>query len=295
MTLAPEYWRSLLFVPANNPRFIDKAKSVEADAIQLDLEDSVYHTDKDKEDARACIATAAKSLRLAGKTVSVRINQPLDLAVRDIEAAVCEDVSVLALPKIAAAAHVKLIEALVEKCEIKVGMAVGTIQFIVAVETLSAFYQLRSIASSSARIMGLMLGSEDFAWECGCEPSEEVMRGLKQQMIVAAREAGVRPLGYIGSLSNFRNLEEFESMVRRSRAFGFDGATCIHPAQVPIVNRVFGIEEDEFAHAKKVMDNADIARREGKAAFSVDGKMVDKPIIDRAERVLLRARLYRTS
>lgn len=290
MQLEPEHWRSILFVPANNARFVDKAKHVEADAIQLDLEDSVALADKAA--ARASMAEAAASLHAAGKSVSVRINQPLDLAVRDIEAAVGRHVQALALPKIAGAAHVQLIEELVEKCEAKAGLNKGTTRFIVAVETLPAFYDLRRIASSSARIMGLMLGGEDFAHECGCEPSEEVMRGLKQQMILAARAAGARPLGYLGSLSNFSDLEAFEAMTRRSKAYGFDGATCIHPAQVPIVNEAFGVSEDELVHARKVLNEAKAANREGKAAFAIDGSMVDKPIIERAERVLLRARLY---
>ncbi|MEB2401050.1 MAG: CoA ester lyase [Alcaligenaceae bacterium] len=291
MQLEPEHWRSILFVPANNARFVDKAKRVEADAIQLDLEDSIALADKTA--ARACVAEAAAALHAAGKSVSVRINQPLDLAVRDIEAAVGMHVQALALPKIAGATHVQLIEELVEKCEAKAGLDRGSTRFIVAVETLPAFYDLRRIAASSTRIMGLMLGGEDFARECGCEPSEDVMRGLKQQMILAARAAGTRPLGYLGSLSNFRDLEAFKGMARRSKAYGFDGATCIHPAQVPIVNEVYGVSEDELAHARKVLDGAKAAQREGKAAFAVDGSMVDKPIIERAERVLLRARLYR--
>src|SRR5690606_31746153 len=151
---------------------------------------------------------------------------------------------------------------------------------------------IRNIASSSPRIMGLMLGGEDFAQECGCEPSEEVMGGLKQQMILAARAAQVRPLGYLGSLSNFRDLTEFEAMARRSRAYGFEGATCIHPDQVAVVNKVFGVSDSELAHARRVVEQAEAASREGKAAFAVNGSMVDKPIVERAEQVLLRDGLY---
>lgn len=290
MRFKPEHWRSILFVPVDNPKFIQKAKLVDADAIQLDLEDGIAPANKAA--ARACVAEAARALRDAGKSVSVRINHPLDLAVRDIEMAVSQQVAVLALPKIAGAAHVQLIEELVERCELKAGMEVGSTRFIVAVETLSAYYDLRNIASSSPRIMGLMLGGEDFAQECGCEPSEEVMGGLKQQMILAARAAQVRPLGYLGSLSNFRDLTEFEAMARRSRAYGFDGATCIHPDQVAIVNRVFGVSDSELAYARRVVEQAAVANREGKAAFAVNGGMVDKPIVERAKQVLLRAALY---
>src|SRR5690625_5261703 len=224
MILKPEYWRSILFVPANNQKFIKKSMSIKADAIQLDLEDSIAYADKRQ--ARKNAVTAAKLLHDAGKNVSVRINQPLSLAVRDIEAVVGPYVQVLALPKVLSGTHIKLLDNLVSHCEERANIAIGHTQFIVAIETLDAYYDMQHIALSSSRNLALMLGSEDMATLCECDPSEEVMRALKQQVVLAARYANIRPLGYLGSISNYQDIDAFESMVKRSKAYGFVGATC---------------------------------------------------------------------
>jgi citrate lyase subunit beta/citryl-CoA lyase len=110
----------------------------------------------------------------------------------------------------------------------------------------------------------------------------------KQQMIFAARSAGIMPLGYIASVASFGDLEAFRRMVKRSRQFGFLGATCIHPAQVAIVNEEYSPSPDEVALAKRIIDGNEKAKAEGRASFAVDGKMIDVPVVVRAERLLAR-------
>lgn len=289
--LPPDLWRSILFVPASNSKFVRKALGTGADAVQLDLEDGLGQDAK--QCGRAAVAEHARVLRDAGFGVSVRVNRPLDLAVRDIEASVCQHVQVLALPKVIGASHVKLIDELVGSCERRVGLPVGRTRFIVAVETAEAFSKLVDIARSSPRILGMMLGGEDFAAECRCEPSEDVMRGYKQQMIVAARAAGIRPLGLLGSIANFRELDQFEEMVQRSRASGYEGATCIHPNQIVVLNRQFSIADSEFEWAQRILRSANSEELAGVGAFSLDGKMVDKPVIERAKQLVYLAENYR--
>jgi citrate lyase subunit beta/citryl-CoA lyase len=110
----------------------------------------------------------------------------------------------------------------------------------------------------------------------------------KQAMVIAARAAGVMPIGYIGSVVDFSDEAAFGAMVERSRRFGFDAATCIHPRQVAIVNRAYGVSAAEAAHARRLVEENARQLAAGRGAFQLDGKMVDAPLVARAQRVLSR-------
>ena len=116
----------------------------------------------------------------------------------------------------------------------------------------------------------------------------EALLPAKQQMIVAARAAGVMPLGFIDSVADFSDRERFRAMVRRSRRLGFDGASCIHPGQVKIVNEEYSPGEEELAYARRVIDADREARKAGRGAFQIDGMMIDIPVVARAQRLLAR-------
>ncbi len=279
-------WRSLLYVPVNVERFVDRAHARGADAIQLDLEDSVPLTEK--ADARARVATAATRVRRGGADVVVRINRPLSLAVRDIEASVGPDVDALAITKVDGASHVRLLDELVSEREALAGLTNGHTRFLVMIETPAAFMLMHEIARASTRVVAMNIGGEDFALECGMDPSDEALMMPKQQMIIAARAAGVMPLGYIGTVADFSDWERFRAMVRRSRALGFDGASCIHPGQVTIVNEEYTPSESELAHARRVIALDAEARAAGRASFQIDGRMIDIPVVHRARRLIAR-------
>jgi citrate lyase subunit beta/citryl-CoA lyase len=132
------------------------------------------------------------------------------------------------------------------------------------------------------------IGGEDFALETGMEPTEDTLLMPKQQMIFAARSAGIMPLGYIASVASFGDLDAFRAMVKRSRQFGFLGATCIHPAQVAIVNEEYSPSPEDVALAKRIIEGNEKAKAAGRASFAIDGKMVDVPVVVRAERLLER-------
>jgi citrate lyase subunit beta/citryl-CoA lyase len=276
--------RSILFVPALNEKFVQKACTSAADVVLLDLEDSVQADNKDR--ARTALANAVVALKNSGKPVFVRVNQPIQLAVLDIDASIRAGVQALMLPKVLGASHVQLLDRWSADCESRHGIEAGTTRFLVVLETPEAYLDARRIAHSSGRIVGMMLGSEDFSWECECEPEEEVMRSLKQQVIVAACSAGVRPLGTLGSIANFRDLVSYEAMVRRSRAVGFRGTTCIHPSQTEVINRVYVPDAREVSYARRVIQAAEQAGTAGEGAFALDGRMIDAPIIARAKNTL---------
>jgi len=286
MTDSLPVWRSLLYVPAHVDRFVAKAHERGADCIQIDLEDSVPASAKDE--ARSLVQRNASRVRRGGADVLVRINRPLSLAVRDIEASVGPGVDGFVLPKVGSADHVRLIEEHIAETELSRGMPVGHTRLVVLIETAAAWLAMAEIARASPRIVGLNLGSEDFALDCGMAPTPETLQAAKQQVVIAASAAGVLPLGVIGSMADFGDAAAFRAMVRRSRQFGFVGASCIHPAQVPILNELFAPSEEEVVAARRIVDALVAAEKEGRGAVALDGRMIDAPIADSARRTLRR-------
>ena len=279
-------WRSLLYVPVNVEKFIEKAHTRGADVIQLDLEDAVPPAEKEK--ARTLVEKNAARVRKGGADVVVRINQPLSLAVRDLEHSVLPDVDGIAITKADSASHVRLLDQLVSELEAKRGMKPGHTKFIVMIETADAFTRIDEIPRASPRVVAMNIGGEDFALDMNAQPDGDVLLHPKQRMIIAARAAGVMPLGFIGTVADFSDWERFREMVRRARRFGFDGAGCIHPGQVKIVNEEYTPSEEEVAYARKVMTMDQEARAAGRGSFQIEGKMIDIPVVVRAERLVRR-------
>jgi len=279
-------WRSLLYVPVNVEKYVQAAHTRGADVIQLDLEDSIPAAEKER--ARTLVEATAARVRRGGADVVVRINQPLSLAVRDVEYSVSPDVDGIAITKADSASHVKLLDQLVTDLEGKRRMRAGHTKFIVMIETADAFTRIDEIPRASSRVVAMSIGGEDLALDLGAEPDDDVLLQPKQRMIIAARAAGVMPLGFIGTLADFSDLERFRLMVRRARRFGFDGAGCIHPAQVRIVNEEYTPREEELAYARKVIALDAEARAQGRGSFQIDGRMIDVPVVVRAERLLRR-------
>lgn len=279
-------WRSLFFVPATNDRFVDTAHTRGADALIVDLEDSVALDRKDE--ARERLAAAVEKVGQGGADVLVRINRPWRIAVRDIEAAVSPQVRALVLPKVANAQHVHTVSEIVEELEAERGMTVGSTALVLLVETAEAFPRLEEIAYSDPRVVALSLGSEDFSAACGMVPGDDGLYVPKMQMLILARAAGIIPLGFIGTVADYLDLDGLRAATRRARRLGFMATTCIHPAQIPIVNEAYGPTAEELEHARRVVDAATRAGREGTGAYSVDGKMVDFPVVERARAILER-------
>jgi citrate lyase subunit beta/citryl-CoA lyase len=211
-------WRSLLFVPATAKRFVDGAARRGADAIILDLEDSVAVSEKER--ARALVPEAADIVSRGGADVVVRINRPLRLAVRDMEAAVGPGVLALALPKVDGPEHVRLIAEIVDELEAERGVAPGTTRLIAMVETAAAFFRIAEVARAHPRLCALNLGAEDFALSAGILPEAEGLFMPKQMAVFAARAAGIMPLGFIGTVAEFHDLDGFRQTIRRSRRLG---------------------------------------------------------------------------
>jgi len=286
MTASLPIWRSLLFVPVTQRRFVDGAARRGADAIILDLEDAVAPSEKER--ARTLVPEAAAIVSRGGADVVVRINRPLRLAVRDIEASVGPGVLALALPKADSAEHVRLLAEIVDEVEAERGMAPGTTRFIAMVETADAFFRLHEIARAHPRLCAITLGAEDFSTSAGIMAEPEALTMPKQMAVFAARAAGIMPMGFIGSIAEFHDLDAFRQTIRRSRRFGFIGASVIHPSQVPILNEEFRASPAEIDHAERVVAAYDKALAAGVGAVTVDGRMIDVPVVERARLLLER-------
>jgi len=279
-------WRSMLFVPVTAERFVNGAARRGADAIILDLEDAVAASEKAQ--ARTLVPEAAKIVSRGGADVVVRLNRPLRMTVRDLEAVIGPGVQAVALPKAESAQHVELVAEIIDELEAERGMAPGTTKMLAMVETCSAFFRLSEIAKASRRLVALNLGAEDFATAAGMLPEAEGLFMPKQMCVFAARAAGIMPLGFVGTVADFSDLAGFRETVRRSRRIGFMGASVVHPSQVQILNEEFRPSPAEVEHAGRVVGVYDKALAEGVGAVTVDGRMIDVPIVERARLLLER-------
>lgn len=280
-------WRSLMFVPITREKFVSSAHQRSADAIILDLEDSVPEAEKDR--ARTLIHSAAKEVSKGGADVVVRINRPWHQAFRDVEAAVGPGIMALMCPKVESPEHVVVISELLDTFEAERGLPIGHTKLVALVETADAFFRLREIARSSRRLVAMSLGAEDFALALAMEPIGETLQMAKQTMIIAARGAGILPLGFMGTVADFADIEAFRETIRRSRRFGFAGGTCVHPSQVAILNEGYGFSAEDVDRAARMVEAYNDAKARGLGAVTFEGKMIDVPVVERAQNVLRQA------
>jgi citrate lyase subunit beta / citryl-CoA lyase len=282
-------WRSLMFVPVTAERFLAKAHERQADAIILDLEDSILP--KDKMLARSAIAAAVPRVSQRGADVVVRINRPLELAVPDIAASVMPGVAALMLPKVMGSEHVRLLAELVTAREEALGMRLGHTRFLALIESPAALPNLYAIAAEP-RMAGMSVGGEDMATELGAIPSADSMYVYAMMGLAACRTAGILPMGSMGGLANIKDLDSYRTGLKRGRTLGFTTASCIHPAHVPIINEEYGASPSEVDHATRLIAAFEAS---GAGAVAFEGSMIDLPVVERARRLLARAASWKST
>ena len=281
---APFQLRSLLFVPAHVDRFIARAHERGADGIILDLEDAVPPAEKPA--AREKLAASVASVRQNGTAALVRVNHGIRHLARDLEAAVVPGLAALVLPKVEEPGFVREVAEAVAELEVERGLPPGGIRFVLQVETPGALFVLPAIASAHPRILAMTLGPEDFAASIGGVPEADTLFQPNYAVLCAARAASVVPLGFVGSIGDYSDIQAFGETVRRARRLGFRGALVVHPLQVAVLNGAFAPTETELDWARRVVAGDRAARAEGRGAFQLDGRMVDAPVVRRAEGIL---------
>jgi citrate lyase subunit beta/citryl-CoA lyase len=286
MRPAPPVWRSILYVPGNVHKFIDKAHERGADCVLVDLEDSVQPAQKPE--ARAMLPETMKKVARGGADVAVRINRPMRLAVQDIEAAVRPGLSALFITKTESVQHLRLLDEVVTELEKERGLPVGGIGFGAMIEHPRALPHIDDIAEHGPRVISMMLGGEDFALETGSVPGDETLELPKRLVAFAAQAHGVNMFGILGTVADYSDPDAYRKSAERARRFGFAGGTCIHPGLVAALNEAFTPRAEEVAYARKLIEADKQAQAEGRGSFSVDGKMIDIPVIERARKLLAR-------
>ncbi len=281
--------RSAMFVPANMPKFIEKAWTRGADTVLLDLEDSIPFSQKNA--ARAMVKDGMPVVGKGGAEVMVRINKPFEMAVADLDACIWPGLTGIRFPKAESEQEIRVIDMLIAERELARDVPHGSVQVHVSIETAQGLHNALAIASASPRVVSISFGAEDYARDMDIEPSsdgKELYLG-KMQILLTARLAGIQAAGLMASIANFKDIDRMVRLVREARLMGFKGSTCIHPAQVQPLNEGFSFSSEEIEHAKKVIVALEAAEAEGRDSVAVDGKMVDIPVAQRARRLLARA------
>lgn len=282
-------WRSLLFVPAHQQRFIHKAVEIGVDACILDLEDGIGSAAK--AEARDALVAGCAVLRKAGVDAFVRVDTASGGAgydSDDIGAAVAAGVTGLVLPKVDTA------NAVVTVAEQLDSIPAGDMIVLIAqIEDVAALPNLDSIAQSSTRLVGLALGTEDFSASAGMVPSKELLFGPCQSIVFACRRAGIQPYGFPSSIAEFGDVENLRASFSLARDMGFVGAMCIHPRQALLLNEIMAPTDAELREAEALLAAWERGAAQGEAVISHAGRMVDKPVVLRAENLIARARRWR--
>ncbi|GAO10770.1 putative acyl-CoA lyase [Streptomyces lydicamycinicus] len=272
--------RSVLYMPGANERALEKAKSLPADALILDLEDAV--APDAKADARKRVAAAAASGEYGYREVTIRVNGPgTAWHADDLRAAAEAGPDAVVVPKVDSADTVREVERALEAAGAPDRTAIWAM-----VETPRAMLDARAVAAASERLTVLVMGTNDLAKELHAEhvPGRAPLLTGLSLALLAARDTGKAILD--GVYNDVKNAEGFEAECVQGRQFGFDGKTLIHPSQVEPCNRAFAPSADQIAHARKVIDAFDEATREGRGVVTVDGRMIENLHVEDARRVL---------
>lgn len=277
--------RSLLFVPGNQPRMLERASGLTPDAFIPDMEDSV--PDAEKANARAITAARLDSLSARGVAVLPRLNS-LDTGLLDddLAAVVGPRIYGVSVGKINSAADIALISAKLDALERKAGLEIGYVKLLPWIETAQAIVNVYEICAASPRIIGAAFGAEDFTNDMGIERAEDESETFfaRNAITIAARAANVLALDT--PYFSFRDPDGLRRNAQAARQIGFKGKFAIHPAQIDIINETFSPSPAELEQARRVVEAFREAERIGRGSTSLDGKVVDVPVVKRAEALL---------
>lgn len=282
-------FRSLLFCPANEPRKVARLTQSGADAVVLDLEDAV--ADAHKIAARSAARAALPTL--AGVTRCVRVNSfETGLTAGDVAAVVCSELDAIVLPKAETAQDLRRLDRLIARAEAASGVRPGAVRVIAIVETCAGIAAAAELAAAGARLCRFVFGAGDLATDLDLPTIRgdfaPALAYGRAKIVYDARAAGLPP-PVDGPYLRVRDLEGLARDSAVARALGHGGRLCLHPDQVPVVNRIFAPDADEVAFARKVVAAFAEAERAGSASIMVEGVFVDYPIVYKAQRIIARA------
>jgi len=278
--------RSRIYVPGNNPRMLSTCGLFEADVITIDLEDSIAPDQKLA--ARWLVAEALKDLEFGRSEVTVRINAlSTPWGKKDLEAIIpTRRVEAIYLPKAESPEDIKQLDSILEKLERENGIEVGRTKIVPILESAKGVWFAYDIAVSSDRVVALSFGGEDYTRDVGGErtPEGTELMWARSQVVAGAKAAGKQALDTV-----YSNVDDLEGLYRNTvmiKRLGFDGKAAIHPNQIPVIHEAFNPTQDEIEHALRVIEAIEEAKAKGSGVVALGRKMIDKPVVERAERVL---------
>lgn len=281
--------RTMLFSPASNPKMLFTTPIYNPDCILFDLEDAVKYDDK--EAARDLLVEALKVVDFKDIEVFVRIN-PLytPFGHDDVKELVKAGLRRMRLPMCETAENIHELDALLNEVEKENGIEIGSVKIQCAIETPKGVFNALSIAQASPRVVSISFGAEDFTRTLGTDRTKEATELFvaRSHVAMAAAIAGVDAIDTVWS--DIEDVEGFKNEVLSAQNLGFAGKSCIHPSQVKIVHDVFTPSLEEVEKSLKIVEAAEAANIKAGGVITVDGKMVDIPVIEKAERVILLAR-----
>ena len=280
-------YRSFLFAPGNHPRRVEKALSLGADAVILDLEDACPIAEKVA--TRAIVVAACQKDR-AGLGY-VRVNATTtEFGYGDIVAVVQRGVDGIVLPKVESADELRAVEWVISSLERERGLPPGRFDVIPIIETGKGVANVRAITSAGTRVKRIAFGAGDFTLDMGLTwtRDEAELLPYRSECVLASRAAGIEaPVDTVWV--DLKDAEGFRASAVRIKQLGFQGKMCIHPEQVPVVNEIISPSAAEVAWSRKVVDAFDAAEKAGSASIQLEGRFIDYPIVYRARRVLAQA------
>ena len=280
--------RSMLFLPGNNPNMLINGNCLGADSVIFDLEDAVSPDEKDA--ARILVRNTMRYMDFRGCEIIVRINA-IDTPYwqKDIDAILPYTPGLILLPKTGSAADVLTADAYISQAEEKLGIKTGTVGLMPLIETALGVENAFVIASASSRVKALFLGAEDLTADLQCKRTKEgrEIEYARTRLVMAARAAGVDV--YDTPFTDVNDDEGIETDAILAKSLGFSGKASISPRHVDVINRVFSPTLPEIDYAYEVMEAIALAKKQGKGAIALHGKMIDAPIVARARRTIAMA------
>lgn len=280
--------RSMLFLPGNNPNMLINGNCLGADAVIFDLEDAVSPAEKDA--ARILVRNTIRYMDFTGCEIIVRINS-IDTPYwkQDLDMILPCQPDLILLPKTGSAQDVLSVDAYMHDVEIRLGFAKNTVGLMPLIETAMGVENAFSIASACSRVKALFLGAEDLTADLQCKRTKEgrEIEYARTRLVVAARAAGVDV--YDTPFTDVNDDEGIVTDAALAKALGFTGKASISPRHVEVINSVFSPTPKEIDYAYEVMEAIETAKAQGKGAIALHGKMIDAPIVARAERTIAMA------
>lgn len=281
--------RALLYVPGSDLHKIEKAAALGVDGVILDLEDGV--TANRKDEARAIILNALNTLNFGSSERLVRINPFYNgRAQADLLAVLPGKPNAIVVPKVDSPSILAEVDEIITRAEESARMEKGSIEIIATIESAQAFVNLPAICAATNRLTGVVFGAEDFTADAGMTRTPSGIELLYARSALALHAAAFELQAIDMVQTNFSDVERLITEARQAADLGYAGKQVIHPAQVAPVQKVFTPDQAAIEHAQRIIAGAAEAAEGGRGAFSLDGEMVDLPVIKRAQIILTRAR-----